>query len=254
MNDPGCYGARPRKKSPLAPRQTGFAVAVGVRLPPSRWPAWWVCRVPECHQIDARPARGCAGCWRAYPVGRWPAWCACRVPVGSAVGGVPTWWPCWCWWAYLWGHVRAGCPWVRVGCWCACPWPVGVLAGLPGGLHAGAPARGFVTQRRSNSPKDIRQSLPQCRHKPGNVYHSGTLNSTYKANNEPPKEFFGWLRICRGLVRPPAPLHPAQKWLSQRSRQDPWGCQTDWAGHEKSIGKKWAEHSKPKLKVGMATS
>ncbi len=98
--------------------------------------------VPVCHQIDTRPARGCAGCWRAYPVGRWPAWracrvpvggargqgaylvavlwlaglplsrwpawCACRVPVGGAVGRVPTWWPCWCWRAYLWGHVRAG--------------------------------------------------------------------------------------------------------------------------------------------------
>ena len=211
-------------------------------MPPDRRTARpWVCGV-----LAGLP-RGQVACLACVPVlaGLPLSRCACLVCVSGSGGR------CRGRGAYLVAVlVLVGLP---VGP-CACWVPVGVLAGLPGGLHAGAPARGFVAQRRSNSPKDIRQSLPQCRHKPGNVYHSGTLNSTYKANNEPPKEFFGWLRICRGLVRPPAPLHPAQKWLSQRSRQDPWGCQTDWAGHEKSIGKKWAEHSKPKLKVGMATS
>ena len=69
--------------------------------------------VPVCHQIDTRPARGCAGCWRAYPVGRWPAWRACRVPVGGARGQG----------AYLVAvPVLAGLP---VGP-CACRVPVGV--------------------------------------------------------------------------------------------------------------------------------
>ncbi len=105
--------------------------------------------VPVCHQIDTRPARGCAGCWRAYPVGRWPAWRACRVPVGGARGqgaylvavpvlaGLPVG-PCAC-------RVPVGVrlPLSRWPCWWACRCPsatrsthglpvaVPVLAGLP---------------------------------------------------------------------------------------------------------------------------
>ena len=97
---PAAMGQGRERKARLPPRQTGFAVAVGVRLPLSQWPCWWVCRVPECHQIDARPARGCAGCWRAYPwagglpgvrVGfRWAVpWAGC-LPGGRAGAGGPT--------------------------------------------------------------------------------------------------------------------------------------------------------------------
>ena len=74
-----------------------------------------------CHQIE-RPAhvRAVAGAGARGQVAG--AMCVLWLvahpwPVGRAVGRVPTWWPCWCWWAYLWGHVRAGCPWV---CWLAC--------------------------------------------------------------------------------------------------------------------------------------
>ena len=138
---PAAMGQGRERKARLPPRQTGFAVAVGVRLPLSQWPCWWVCRVPECHQIDARPARGCAGCWRAYPwagglpgvrVGfRWAVpWAGC-LPGGRAGAGGPTCGPCACWvpvgacWVLVCLPVARGCagwPAWWPACWCACPW------------------------------------------------------------------------------------------------------------------------------------
>ena len=107
VNDPGCYGARPRKKSPLAPppnRVRGgrgraptpepVAVLVGVsgaRVPPDRRTARpWVC-----------------GVLAGLPRGQVACLACVSVPVGGAVGRVPAWWPCWCWCAYPWA---AGLP------------------------------------------------------------------------------------------------------------------------------------------------
>ena len=100
--------------------------------------------VPECHQIDTRPARGCAGCWRAYPVGRRPAWRACR-----------------CRWAVPW----VGClPGVRVGaggptCGAMCV-PVPECHQIDARPARGRAGAGWPTPESVRLPRGQRQPVP----------------------------------------------------------------------------------------------
>ena len=118
---PAATGQGRERKARLPPRQTGFAVPVGVRLPLSRWPCWWACQCPSATRSTHGPPVGVRGAGGPTP------WAGGLPGVRAGAGG-PTPEP-----------VRL--PGVRVGFRWAVPW-----AGcLPGGrAGAGGPTCGAM--------------------------------------------------------------------------------------------------------------